>query len=292
MRVAEVILRLAKRRSGELMLDCHCVAMRVGRMALCVSVAMSLICMAAAPGTKDGSRLHVSASEKPHVKIPLVKFSNNPKDRVVVWLTPVQNASATGWHLERHRYRIVERNKAFHPGFLVVPAGSIIEFVNIDPWFHGPFSISGNNRFDLGLGRRGAGKYVRFDHPGISYIFCAIHPGMLAVVLTVDSSYFGISDSNGRVSISNVAPGRYSLHAWRERAGVQTFPTQHVVVMGDQKADLAVCVRSHWRTAAKEMRSVSHRRVPSSVRDCLEAAVTRYLPSEDAAASRQRACPP
>jgi hypothetical protein len=41
---------------------------------------------------------------------------------------------------------------------------------------------------------------------------------MEAVVLTVDSPYFGVSDRSGRVSLVHVPSGTYVLHVWYEDA--------------------------------------------------------------------------
>jgi hypothetical protein len=56
---------------------------------------------------------------------------------------------------------------------------------------------------------------VRFDKPGLSRIFCNIHPNMAAYVKVVDSPYFAVSDRQGRFTIASVRPGTYTYHAWR-----------------------------------------------------------------------------
>jgi len=52
----------------------------------------------------------------------------------------------------------------------------------------------------------------------VSFLFCNIHPEMSAVVVAVDTPYYGVSDSSGNVTISDVPDGRYELHAWYERS--------------------------------------------------------------------------
>jgi len=59
---------------------------------------------------------------------------------------------------------------------------------------------------------------VLFDKPGISYIFCNIHAEMSAVVVALNTPYYGISDHQGQVTIPRVLPGRYTLRAWYETA--------------------------------------------------------------------------
>jgi plastocyanin len=137
--------------------------------------------------------------------------------KVVVWLTP-RGVVRTAHVATPREYRMVQRNKMFEPSLLVVPVGSMVDFPNLDPWFHNVFSLYRGKRFDLGLYEAGAHKEIRFDRPGASYIFCNIHPEMAAVIMTVDSDLYGISDKAGRVSIPNVPAGKYLLHVWYENA--------------------------------------------------------------------------
>jgi plastocyanin len=138
---------------------------------------------------------------------------------VVLWLVPMQGgaedfASAA---TKRH-YRILQHDKMFEPKLLVVPLGSIVDFPNLDPWFHNVFSLYQGKRFDLGLYQAGAEKEVVFDRPGPSFLFCNIHPQMTAVILTVNSAFFGISDKAGHIVIPRVPAGRYAMHIWYENA--------------------------------------------------------------------------
>ena len=101
----------------------------------------------------------------------------------------------------------------------MVPAGSQVEFPNRDPFFHNVFSLFEGKRFDLGLYEAGSSRMVRFDRPGISYIFCNIHPEMSAVVITMSTSLYAISNAEGQLSLSDVPYGRYILHIWSEGMG-------------------------------------------------------------------------
>ena len=141
-------------------------------------------------------------------------------DNVVLWLTPVGGATVPAFPAMSNgeRPRLVQKNKSFEPHVLVVPVGASVEFPNRDPFFHNVFSLFEGKRFDLGLYEAGSTRNVVFDKPGISYIFCNIHSEMSAVVIAVTSPYYGISDRKGRVAISHVPPGRYTLRIWYEDA--------------------------------------------------------------------------
>ena len=142
---------------------------------------------------------------------------------VVVWLSPQGSVQPTRLVTTNVKYRMIQHNKMFEPSLLVVPLGSLVDFPNLDPWFHNVFSLYRGKRFDLGLYEAGAQKTIKFDRPGASYIFCNIHPEMAAVVLTVDSNFYAISDKSGRVSIAHVPGGRYLLHAWYENTDSQSL---------------------------------------------------------------------
>jgi len=135
----------------------------------------------------------------------------------VVWLKPAGEAKAGQIPAARPRFKIVQQHKRFDPHVLAVPAGSIVDFPNLDPFFHNVFSMFDGKRFDLGLYEAGTSHSVTFDRPGVCYVFCNIHPEMSAVVVVTDSPYYAISDSTGKFSITNVPAGRYLVTVWHER---------------------------------------------------------------------------
>jgi plastocyanin len=136
---------------------------------------------------------------------------------VVVWLSPLRSGVVAPVASARQPiYRLVQKDKMFTPHLLVVPTGSQVEFPNQDPFFHNVFSLFNGKRFDLGLYESGTSRSVRFDREGVSYIFCNIHPEMGAIVLALNTPYYGISGENGFVALHNVPSGSYRLNVWSE----------------------------------------------------------------------------
>lgn len=131
----------------------------------------------------------------------------------VVWLD-APNAPAAA----ARRIVLDQRNLNFSPHVLAVRVGTTVDFPNNDRVFHNVFSFRDGKRFDLGMYPVGALKQVIFDQPGLSRIFCNIHPNMAAYVLAVDSPYFALSDADGAFTIASVPPGSYTYHAWRAGA--------------------------------------------------------------------------
>jgi plastocyanin len=136
---------------------------------------------------------------------------------VVVWLMPVDSTAQRANDPQAKRQKLEQIHKTFEPHLIVVEVGSVVDFPNRDPFFHNVFSSFEGKRFDLGLYEAGATNSVRFDRAGVSFLFCNIHPEMSAVVVAVDTPYYGISDRSGKVMMANVPDGRYEVHYWSER---------------------------------------------------------------------------
>jgi plastocyanin len=150
--------------------------------------------------------------------VDLTKAGHRLRDssNAVVWLTPV--GVAVQPPQQTTVPQLVQKNKSFHPSLLVIPAGGKVEFPNHDPFFHNVFSLFEGKRFDLGLYESGTTRFVQFDKPGISFIFCNIHAEMSAVVIALATPYYAVSDLHGDLSIPGVPPGRYQLQIFH--AGV------------------------------------------------------------------------
>ena len=143
--------------------------------------------------------------------------------QAVVWLTPVGTPVDPPQQKASEIPQLVQKNKAFHPSLLVIPVGGKVEFPNHDPFFHNVFSLFEGKRFDLGLYESGTTRFVQFDKPGISFIFCNIHAQMSAVVIALATPYYAISDARGDLSIPKVPPGRYELQVFHSSVAPDTL---------------------------------------------------------------------
>lgn len=143
--------------------------------------------------------------------IGTVQVSGQPGHQAVVWLA-ASNAPASD---PSQKVVLDQRNLAFFPRVLAVRVGTTVEFPNNDKVFHNVFSFRDGKKFDLGMYPKGVTKRIVFDKPGLSRLFCNIHPNMAAYVMAVDSPYFAVSDEQGTFAISGVPAGTYTYHAWR-----------------------------------------------------------------------------
>jgi plastocyanin len=163
------------------------------------------------------------------------KANKQEAGNVVVWLTPEEENKERAVAPPAQKPRLVQRNKSFDPHVLVVPVGSVVAFPNRDPFFHNVFSLFDGKRFDLGLYEAGSTRDVHFDKAGISYIFCNIHPEMSAVVIALDTPFYGVSDKRGQIVIPNVPGGRYSVRVWYENALPETLKAMTREITVSQK---------------------------------------------------------
>ncbi len=157
---------------------------------------LALVLLAGAP---PGIELHGTAT-----------FQGRPLADAVVWIEAPQRPTQP-----RPAAVLDQRNLKFSPHVLAVQVGTTVAFPNHDRVFHDVFSFRDGKRFELGLYPVGAVRYVPFDRPGLSRVFCNIHPGMAAYVLAVESPYFAVSDRDGRFALPELPAGAFPYHAWR-----------------------------------------------------------------------------
>ena len=137
----------------------------------------------------------------------------------VVWLEGVPRTRAGP-----ARADMKQESKRFLPKVVAVVKNGTVEFPNSDPVYHNVFSVSGGNRFDLGLYRSGASKSKKFEETGIVRVYCNIHPQMVGFVVVVDSDHVAVTGADGSFRFDNVPPGSYVVKAWHEEGGEVSQP--------------------------------------------------------------------
>jgi plastocyanin len=174
----------------------------------------------------SGGQMALSEDVTVTARVKLVQQDNalesTHAENVVVWLSPI-GSGAQAEAIPKQPLKLTQHNKSFEPHVLVVPVGSVVQFPNRDPFFHNVFSLFEGKRFDLGLYEAGTTRNVSFDRPGISYIFCNIHAEMSAVVIALDTPYYGISNRKGEIVIPNVPAGHYMMKTWYETASPEVL---------------------------------------------------------------------
>jgi plastocyanin len=138
----------------------------------------------------------------------------------VVWLDGVSAGSGPA----AARGEMRSEQKKFAPRALVVRRNATVQFPNADAIYHNVFSVSGANRFDLGLYRGGAAREKKFEEPGLVRVYCNIHPQMVGFVMVVDSGFAAVTGPDGSFRFEGVPAGPLTLKVWHEETGEVRAP--------------------------------------------------------------------
>src|SRR5438477_5250698 len=179
---------------------------------------------------------HAQSPLRAHVDLTRDGHRVKDSSEAVIWLTPVGVPAHAPKQDPTKIPKLVQKDKMFHPSLVVIPVGGKVEFPNQDPFFHNVFSLFEGKRFDLGLYESGTTRFVQFDKPGISFIFCNIHAQMSAAVIALATPYYGVSDTRGDLTIPNVPPGRYALQVFHPSVApdvLRAMSHEITVVPGD-----------------------------------------------------------
>ena len=179
-----------------------------------------------------------------HGKVTVVHRSSHKSGSgdVVVWLNlghPVAIAASMT------PARLIQKDKRFSPHVIAVRVGTDIEFPNQDPYFHDVFSIYRGKPFDLGLYESGTARKIKFSQPGVSYIFCNIHPEMSAAVVALTTPYFAITSADGNFQINHLPAGHYKMEFWYEAASdAELASLTHDIDVGSETGSIAITLHS------------------------------------------------
>jgi plastocyanin len=126
-----------------------------------------------------------------------------------------------------------QTNTSFEPQVTPVTAGTTVEFVNSDPFYHNVFSLTPGARFNIG--RRPTGVVVEetipaLDDPapgmGVVELHCDIHPQMNAFIVTLETPFFTRANADGTFSLDGLPEGRYRILAYTPRQDPVRFEVE------------------------------------------------------------------
>jgi plastocyanin len=112
----------------------------------------------------------------------------------------------------------------YTPQILAVQTGQKVIVKNSDPCVHNvhtkPTANPESNQVQMA---GGPDLTFTFDKPEPFLKFqCDVHPWMFAWVSVFDHPYFAVSQADGKFTIKNVPPGKYTLAAAHRKLGVQS----------------------------------------------------------------------
>ena len=156
--------------------------------------------------------------------LPKTKFyvvgSGGELADVIVYLKGVPSAS-TG--ASASPVVLDQKGCLYSPQILAVQTGQKVIVKNSDPCVHNvhtkPGANSEQNQVQM---PNGADLTFTFDKPEPFLKFqCDVHPWMFAWVSVFDHPYFAVSGPDGKFTIKNVPPGKYTLEAAHRKLGTK-----------------------------------------------------------------------
>jgi plastocyanin len=187
-------------------------------MARAMAPALLLASILASRGGRGAPEGTVAATGDVRVSVTVLGSDHRaqPAAQAIVW---IPDAAAKARAPLAAAPRIASKSKRFDPRITAVPAGTTVEFPNLDRIFHNVFSLSPGATFDLGLYRNGASRAMTFDTAGLVRVYCNIHPQMAAYLLVIDGTIWAQTGANGGAVLAHVPAGHVGVRAWDEKGG-------------------------------------------------------------------------
>jgi plastocyanin len=157
--------------------------------------------------------------------LPKTKFfvvgSGGELADVIVYLKGVPSAS-TG--ASAPPVTLDQKGCLYSPQILAVQTGQKVIVKNSDPCVHNVHTTpTANPEANQVQMPNGADLTFTFDKPEPFLKFkCDVHPWMFAWVSVFDHPYFAVSGPDGKFTIKNVPPGKYTIEAAHRKAGKQS----------------------------------------------------------------------
>ena len=104
----------------------------------------------------------------------------------------------------------------FVPHVLAVQKGQTVLFLNHDNVRHNIFTPDGD-KYNLGTWGQGESKPHTFTAAGVFRQLCNVHPEMGGVIVVLENPFFAVTDADGKFTIPNVPPGKYTVKTWGEK---------------------------------------------------------------------------
>jgi plastocyanin len=121
-----------------------------------------------------------------------------------------------------------QKGCVYLPGIFAVQTGQKITVKNSDECIHNvhdvPDPASGNPEHNDGQQAGSPDLTYAFPKPEMFLKFqCDVHPWMRAWLTVFDHPYFAVTDKDGKFTIKNVPPGKYTIEAAHRKAGTQSL---------------------------------------------------------------------
>ena len=185
------------------------------------------------------------------LRATVVNDKGEPVAEAVVYARALAAPPATS---AQQTATIDQVDKEFVPALTVVYQGTEVNFPNNDNIRHHVYSFSKSNAFEIPLYANQKAPPVTFSNPGVVALGCNVHDWMSAYVFVSDTPYYGVTDTDGRVTLSALPVGEYEVEVWQAQLRGKPGKHRQAVVVGDEIAELAFTIKQKrvwkaWRGA-------------------------------------------
>lgn len=162
----------------------------------------------------------VKLNPKPRMTEDVVTGPDNALENVVVYISggadtisPPPTSSAIFDQKDCH----------FTTHVLVLQAGQELQMSNHDPLAHNIHPMPHINReWNKILLPGTPPSSYSLDSPEFIPVKCNIHPWMHAYFIVLQTKYFAVTGEDGRYTLPELPPGKYTITAWHEVFGTQS----------------------------------------------------------------------
>ncbi|WP_301752149.1 methylamine utilization protein [uncultured Erythrobacter sp.] len=140
---------------------------------------------------------------------------------------------------------MVQKNRQFTPGTLIVAKGSTVAFPNLDNVRHSIYSFSKPARREIDLYGRDQTRTHTFAVTGSVKLGCNIHDEMRGYIRVTDTPFAGKTDHNGHITLTGMAGGAASLTVWHPQIRTPSGESTSAITItgGAQSHKLKVVLR-------------------------------------------------
>lgn len=138
----------------------------------------------------------------------------------------------------------------YEPQILAIQTGQKLEVKNSDPTLH---NIHINPTVPGNEGKNSPNQAQMAKGPDLTYTFpaaenflkfqCDVHTWMFAWVTVVDSPYFAVTDKDGKFTIKDVPPGKYTITALHRKAAPKGVDKPVEVTDSGAKVDFTLEIK-------------------------------------------------
>lgn len=189
------------------------------------------ICVCLLTATANAEKLQVLTLDRDGNAVP----------QTVVYALPITPPFNINSGIVKNNKTVVDQiDKEFVKTVTVIKPGMAVIFPNHDNIRHHVYSFSPAKTFELPLYKDVTPKPVIFDKVGAVALGCNIHDWMSAYIYVVDSPFFALTNSRGRVELE-IPAGRYEIRVWHPRLkNPDPDKPQKIAIQAGQQATLEV----------------------------------------------------